>query len=239
MSMRTSITALFIVLVAWPQVGAAQRASNALTPPDIFGVYESIANGRVIAGGLKNSGSPNEIPLLPLALEQAKKVSPKDDPWRMCQPIGEFRMMAREHTKIELDSATGMIGMLYEDVPHGLMRLIYFNRSHEQRPTKGADPNLAFSKNSWLRDSIGHWDGDTLVVDTIAFNTLTWLNDAGVQHSEDLHLVERIRPILGGKFLEYKMTAEDPKVLARPYTYTRYFEKLDSEIGDSMCVDEE
>jgi hypothetical protein len=76
-------------------------------------------------------------------------------------------------------------------------------------------------------------------VDTIAFNTETWLNDAGAPHSEDLHQVERIRPILGGKFLEYKMTAEDPKALAKPYTYTRYFEKLNSEIADDVCHDEE
>ena len=51
--------------------------------------------------------------------------------------------------------------------------------------------------------------------------------------------MERIRPILGGKLLEYKMTAEDRKVLAKPYTYTRYFEKTDSEIHDSLCLDGE
>ena len=236
--MQTAFISLFILLAAWPRVGAAQRAGGT-PPPGFFGVYESIADGRVIQGGLKNSGSPSEVPLLPAALEQEKKVNPKDDPWRMCQPIGEFRMMAREHTKIEFDPATGLIGMLYEDVPHGLMRIIYLNRTHEQRPTKGADPNLQFSMFSWLGDSIGHWEGDMLVVDTVAFNTQTWLNDAGAQHSQDLHLVERIRPILGGRFLEYKMSAEDPKVLAKPYTYTRYYEKLNSEISDSVCIDEE
>lgn len=237
--MRISFIALFFLLAAWPQVGAAQQPSGGSVPPGFFGVYESIANGRVIERGLKNSGSPNEVPLLPAATEQAKKINPKDDPWRMCQPIGEFRMMSREHNKIELDPATGMIGMLYEDVPHGLMRIIYMNRTHEQRPKIGADPNLQFSMFSWLGDSIGHWERDTLVVDTIAFNTQTWLNDAGAQHSQDLHLVERIRPILGGNFLEYKMTAEDPKVLSKPYTYTRYYEKLNSEIGDNICNDAE
>ena len=234
--MRTCIAPLILLAVAFP--ATPQKASTA-APAGFFGVYESIANNRVLPGGLKNSGSPNDAPLLPAAAEEAKKVNPKDDPWRMCQPIGEFRMSAREHTKFELDPATGLIGMMYEDVPHGLIRLIYFNRTHEQRPTKSADPNIQFSRNSWLGDSIGRWEGDTLVVDTVAFNTRTWLNDMGAQHSEDLHLVERIRPILGGKFLEYKMTAEDPKVLAKPYTYTRYFEKTDSEIHDSLCLDAE
>jgi hypothetical protein len=235
----SSFTALLIAVAIWPQSAAAQRAGNQSAPSDISGVYQSIANGRTLPGGLKNSGSPSEIVLLPSAIEQMKGVSPKDDPWRMCQPIGQFRMMARENTKIELALATGMMGMLHEDVSHGLIRFIYLNRGHSERPKVGVDPNLIFSPTSWLGDSVGHWEGDALVVDTIAFNTLTWLNDTGAAHSEDLHQVEKIRPILGGKFLEYKMTAEDPKALAKPYTYTRYFEKLNSEIAEDVCHDEE
>jgi len=93
--------------------------------------------------------------------------------------------------------------------------------------------------STWMGDSVGHWEGDTLVVDTIGFNTRTWLNDAGAPHSEALHLVERIRPIRGGQVLEYKMIAEDPMALAKPYTYTRYYEKLNTEIADDICRDEE
>jgi hypothetical protein len=91
---------------------------------------------------------------------------------------------------------------------------------------------------TWLGDSIGRWEGETLLVDTVGLNTRTWLNDSGAQHSEALHLIERIRPILGGQYLEYKMTAEDPSALAKPYTYTRYFKKLDRDFQDDICVDE-
>ncbi len=168
-----------------------------------------------------------------------KTVSPKDDPWRMCQPIGQFRMMAREHTKVELAPATGMLVMLFEDVAHGLMRTVYLNRGHLERPVAGPDPNVETAKGTWLGDAVGHWEGDELVVDTMGFNTRTWLNDAGAPHSEALHLVERIRPIRRGQFLEYKMTAEDPMALAKPYTYTRYYEKLNTEIEDDVCRDEE
>jgi hypothetical protein len=52
-------------------------------------------------------------------------------------------------------------------------------------------------------------------------------------------LVERIRPVLGGQYLEYRTTAEDPKTLAKPYGYTRYYKKLDTEIVDDPCQDEE
>ena len=46
---------------------------------------------------------------------------------------------------------------------------------------------------SWMGDSIGKWEGDTLVVDSIGFNDKTWLDQVGHPHSEELHLVERIR----------------------------------------------
>jgi hypothetical protein len=79
----------------------------------------------------------------------------------------------------------------------------------------------------------------TLVVDTTGFNDQTWLNEEGAQHSDALHLVERIRPVLGGQYLEYKVVAEDPKTLAKPYSYTRYYKKLETEVTDDPCQDEE
>jgi hypothetical protein len=230
---------LFVILAAGSACALAQEVHRAGTPPDLTGVYQSISNATALPGGIKNTGYPSEIALLPAAAAQMKDVNPKYDPWRMCQPIGEFRMMARERTKIELAPVNGMIVMLFEDVAHGLIRTIYLKRGHSERPTTGSDPNLPFSASNWLGDSVGHWEGDTLVVDTIGFNTRTWLNDAGAPHSEALHLVERIRPIRGGQFLEYKMTAEDPMALAKPYAYTRYYEKLNSEIADDLCRDEE
>jgi len=148
-------------------------------------------------------------------------------------------MMAREGTKIELIPEKGLLAMLFEDVAHGLLRIIYLNRGHLERPAAPPDPAIEASRGTWFGDSVGRWEGDTLVVDTTGFNTRTWLNDVGAPHSESLHLVERIRPIRGGQFLEYKMTAEDPMALAKPYTYTRYYEKLDSEIAEEICVGEE
>lgn len=69
--------------------------------------------------------------------------------------------------------------------------------------------------------AVGRWENGALVIDTIGFNDRTWLNDSGAPHSAELHLVERIRPVL------------------RPYTYVRYFQKLDTELADDVCQDEE
>ncbi len=203
---------------------AVLGALAAMAQPDLQGVYQSISDKAVLAGGLKSWGSPGGIELLP----SAPKAAQSKDPWKMCQPVGPFRMMAAASTKIELAPVSTMIVMLFEDLSHGMMRTIYMKRGHPEK-----------LEQTWLGDSVGRWDGETLVVDTIGFNGETWLNDAGAQHSDALHLVERIRPVLKGEYLEYKMTAEDPKALAKPATYTRYYKKLATEVVDDVCRDEE
>ena len=198
------------------------------SPPDLTGVYQIVSSKTIIAGGLKNSGAPAEVPLLPAAKDQMKSINIKDDPARHCQPVGPFRMMAREGNKIELiPTSTGTVVMLFEDLSRGVMRTIYLNRGH--RTDLGP---------LWMGDSVGKWEGDTLVVDTNSFNEETWLNELGARHSEALHMIERIRPISGGKYLEYKVTAEDPKAFAKPYTYTRYYERSATEIAQDNCVED-
>lgn len=224
--------ALAAMLVLFVPFSTAQQNQAASKAPFLEGVYQSIPDRVMLPGGLKNAGSPAAIALLPEAAQQARsadsKADSKKDPWKMCQPVGPFRMMATEQTKIEIAQVSTMIVMLFEDLSHGMMRPIYLKRTHPA--------NL---EATWLGDSVGRWERDTLVVDTIGFNDRTWLNEAGAQHSDALHLVERIRPVLAGQYLEYKMTAEDPKVLAKPYSYTRYFKKLDSEVMDDACQDEQ
>ena len=69
---------------------------------------------------------------------------------------------------------------------------------------------------SWMGESRGRWDGDTLVVDVKDFNDLTWFDRAGNFHSEDLHVVERYTP-MSPSHLMYEATIEDPKVFTRPW----------------------
>jgi hypothetical protein len=209
--------------------GAVILCAPLFAQPDLQGVYQAIASGVTLPGGLKNTGSPDAIQLAQAAAAESRsQESPSNDPWKMCQPVGPFRMMAVDGVKIELAQAGSRIVMLFEDLSHGMMRTIYMKRGHPEK----LEP-------TWLGDSVGRWEGNVLVVDTVGFNGETWLNDRGVQHSDALHLVERIRAVPGGRYLEYKMTAEDPKALAKPYTYTRYFQKLDSEIMDDVCRDQE
>src|SRR5262249_25710360 len=162
--------------------------------------------------------------------EASKKISLKGDPAKNCQPIGPFRMMARGQTRIEVLPSQGRVTLLFENIALGNKREIFLNRQH---------PSKEKLKLSWLGDSTSHWEGDTLVVDTVGFNNRTWLNDAGVTHSDDLHLIERYRVLSGGNIIELKVTAEDPRVLLKPYTYTRYYQKSTTELAEDFCQETE
>jgi hypothetical protein len=86
-------------------------------------------------------------------------------------------------------------------------------------PTDGT-PHQVDPDPSWLGDSVGYWEGDTLVVDTIGFNDKTELQ--GYRHTEDLHMVERFRRT-DFETIQYELTIEDPNVFEKPWTLTRTF----------------
>lgn len=82
-------------------------------------------------------------------------------------------------------------------------------------------------------DSIGHWDGDTLVVDTIGFVPHTMIAP-GVGHSDRMHIVERIRKI-DPREIEIRQTITDPKVLAKPWTVVHRYKRLNDRIREYVC----
>lgn len=208
---------------------AAVAQSTKTTVPDLTGVYELLPNSVTLPGGLKNAGSPEEISLQPAAAAVAKSRDLSLDTAKDCQIIGPFRMMAREGNKIDLlpSLLTGRIFMLFQDYHLGHWREIFLDRPHDPK-----------REPTWMGDSIGRWEADTLVVDTANFNEYTWLNGAGAPHSDALRLIERYRLVRGGEYLEAKVTAEDPKVLTKPYTYTRYYQKVNTEIPQDVCTDD-
>jgi hypothetical protein len=92
-----------------------------------------------------------------------------------------------------------------------------------------ADPDLTFNG-----DSIGHWEGDTLVVDTVGLAPQTFLVD-GVQHSKGEHIVERIR-LSDPDMLEIRTRIEDPGVLAQPWEFVgRFARHRDWSLAEYIC----
>lgn len=106
---------------------------------------------------------------------------------------------------------------------------------------------------TWLGHSVGHWEGDTLVVDTVGTNgrgrALNGLISNGpggpastaprLPASDQLHLVERIRLLEDGQVLEDTITIEDSKTYLRPFTFKKYFQRRpDIDLFEFQCVDD-
>ena len=85
----------------------------------------------------------------------------------------------------------------------------------------------------WQGDSIGHWEGDTLVVDTTNQNGKTWLNEAGDVVSHAAHVVERFIPSANG--ITYRATVSDPLVYTRPWTLQVPLNRKADEILEVAC----
>ena len=84
-------------------------------------------------------------------------------------------------------------------------------------PTDGREHTpLDNLDGTWKGESIGHWEGDTLVIDTIGFNDTSWLDITGYLHSENMHVIERMHR--DGDTLTWQATVDDPDVLIRPWT---------------------
>jgi len=102
--------------------------------------------------------------------------------------------------------------VIFHEYP-GTFRIVPLN--DEPHPV---DPDPA-----WLGDSVGKWDGNTLVIDTIGYNDKTEIQ--GFHHTEDLHTVERLTRVDGG--VDYELTVEDPNVFAAPWKMMRQFRVAD------------
>jgi hypothetical protein len=146
-------------------------------------------------------------------------------PSERCLPHGVPDAMLPE-SPFKIVQHPGLTLILYEEFAR--FRQIFLDGR-----TMPVDPNPA-----WLGYSVGRWDGNTLVVDTRGYNDLTWLDDAGRPHSEQLHTTERLTRRDFGH-LEMALTIEDPKAYTAPWTVTIRFALMpDTELIESVCDNE-
>jgi hypothetical protein len=106
------------------------------------------------------------------------------------------------------------------------VRHVYLNVPHSENP-----------KPSWYGESVGHYEGDTLVVDTIGQNTQTFVDNYRTPHSDKLHVVERYRLIDGGKALQADITIEDPAVFVRPLQVVHRWRRVQGPMVESRCAE--
>ena len=98
-------------------------------------------------------------------------------------------------------------------------------------------PHSASLKPSWYGESVGHYEGDTLVVDTIGLNDKTFVDVYRTPHSEKLHVVERWRLVDGGKMLQAIFTVEDPDAFYAPWSGMRRYRRVAQEPYEKICAE--
>jgi hypothetical protein len=149
----------------------------------------------------------------------------KDSPLAHCLPVSvpflEFRGLSR------IVQTPGLIVILH-DSPNSPHRSIFMDGRELPK-----DPNP-----TWLGYSVGHWEGDTLVVNSVGFNDRGWLDVGGNPQTESLRLTERFRrPDFG--HLELEMTFDDPKTFTAPFTLRMVKTySADTEILEDVCENE-
>jgi hypothetical protein len=131
----------------------------------------------------------------------------KEDPIMTCQPMG----LPREGTPRRIFQTANDITMLYATSDYG-----GGNREFRVIPTDGRkhDPKKAIEA-TYMGYTVGNWEGDTLVLDSISFVDTTWLGRGGLFHSADMHIVEKFTR--KGDEILYEITIEDPDVLVEPW----------------------
>jgi hypothetical protein len=151
-----------------------------------------------------------------------KDGSPIADASSYCWPHGVPRVMNSPYP-LQIIQTAGETVIVHE-VAHNI-RHIYMDQPHP--------PNLAAS---FMGDSVGHWEGDTLLVDTIGLNDRTWIDEIGVIHGKQLHVIERIRKIEDGHALENLIRIEDPEYFTQPwYARITYAWRPDLRIAEYIC----
>jgi hypothetical protein len=208
------------------------QAQTAAPHPDWTGYY-SLANNRDLANtGLKQDApgealndliNPHLQPWAKARMEATDGVA--DDTGGVCQPDGVFRYPSMAGRFLWLQQPDRIV-MVFGIVNTAGVRRIFLGQPHPKNLTP-----------TWNGHSTGRWEGETLLVDTIGFNDKSWLFGGMQPHTEEAHLMERVRRVANGAFMEINITVEDRHALTSPYSFNRYYKRQPdkAEMPENVC----
>ena len=104
------------------------------------------------------------------------------------------------------------------------VRRVYMNQQHSNR-----------HRPSWYGESVGHYEGDVLVVDTLGFNGKAFIDRYGTPHSDKLHVVERYKVLADGKTLEVTLTYQDPTAFATTWSAIVRYNRTEDPLTEEAC----
>lgn len=189
--------------------------AGSLFGADLSGVW-------IARGSVDIAVAPAYTPAFQKIWQEHKKDLKGQDPATYCLPNGVVRVTTLPYKIVQTDK---LVVILSEGNTHSFRRVFLDGRPH----------NLDLEPETWTGDSIGKWEGDVLVVDTIGFNDRTWLDPTGKPHSEAMHVVERYRRVSPTR-LEIQYSVEDSKALTKPLTFTRTFDAVNRDLQEQFCT---
>ena len=230
---RIGVTAAMMVFTLSAVAQTSGSASGKATPPPGWtekwmGMYAGQDRaGRIAPPGYKvlYAPEPDTIELVDSLLQPWARARQEatdyelEDPGWICRPTGVLsRNASMDFQLVVSPEKITMIGGTGGGILTAGIRRIYMNRPHLKNPPL-----------TYMGDWIGHWEGNTLVLDGIGFNEKTWLTRDRHRHTEALHIVERWRFVSNDEWLERTITVDDRFALTAPYTVTWYFKKRPNE----------
>jgi hypothetical protein len=202
----------------WPPEGPTPRTADG--KPDFTGNWQPNAINENV-----DLASRVDVPFQAwsAAVHKEHKANiSKDDPEARCLPPGVPRMNTTPYPWAMIQTPKEIV-IIYEGGAHVWRRIFMDGRKH--------DPNVV---ETWLGDSIGHWEGDTLVVETVGQTDRSWLDQAGVPHSSDMKVTERFtRTDLG--HMEIVNIIDDPKTFTKTWSFTTHPTLLRGELIEYIC----
>jgi hypothetical protein len=185
--------------------------------PDLQGIWMT---RNAAAFDVSEVAEGHQIPYLPDALEREQR-GDRVDPIAHCSMPGVPRVTYMPFP-FQILQRPGYVVFLFE-YQHNDRIVATTPRAHLE--------DIDF----YLGDSVGRWEGDTLVIDVTNLSDKTWLDSARHTHSDALHVVERYRRTDHDN-LQLQLTIDDPKAYTKPWTVTRAYRLKSWDIGEDVCV---
>jgi hypothetical protein len=202
--------------------GSSFDADITLAPPGM-----EIGTQHKYAFNILIDFKPGESPLRPAAVELMRQRAAQRNPANVCMGVGGFPLAGLLSEPIKIVQSPRETMVLYEA-----------GNLHRQIFTDGRGLPKEYSLPAYLGYSAGHWEGDTLVVETAGFNDKTSLDLMGHPHSESLRVTERFHRRDFGH-MDVEMTFDDPEMYTKPFTIKIPHELLaDTDIFEMFCENE-
>lgn len=237
-STRSAGLLLFISLLLASRLAMAQSPAGSIArlpngKPDLSGVWDhprtaDLTRPASECGSISKGCShvpPAALSFTPLGLATWNDKDSHVDWTARCLPWGYTRSWATEYP-VEIVQTPQRFAIMFES-----------NNVYKIVPTDGA-PRPKSLDPSWWGVSRGHWDGDTMVVETTGFNAMTYLDTAEHPHGQQLEVIERFR-MLDKDRMTREVTIADPEYYEKPFTYTGTLVRMKpgTELMEFVCME--